>query len=322
MNPLSVDVVVVAYNSRDCLRACVEPLAGAPGVSVLVVDNACPERSYEVVEGLAGVHVIHMPTNGGFARGCNAGWRAGSSRHVLFLNPDSRLALPDLAALVSELDGDRGVGIVGPRTLDADGGLSHSIRRFPSLRSTYAQALFLHRLLPRAQWVDEVVRDEDAYERRSVVDWLSGACLLVRRSALEAIGGLDEGFLFYSEDVDLCRRVTRQTGLAVLYSPAATCLHDGGRSSPRAQLLPMLAASRLRYARRSRGRVGSLVERVGIGLGEALHSAVGRGGRSYRLGHLRALGVVVRGDDTYRAPQFRAPGDGAAAALEPDPGGR
>ncbi|HET8743487.1 MAG TPA: glycosyltransferase family 2 protein [Gaiella sp.] len=309
MTPLSVDVVVVAYNSRDCLRACVERLAGAPGVSVVVVDNACPERSYEVVEDLSGVRVIHMPTNGGFARGCNAGWRAGSSEHVLLLNPDSQLEVRELAVLASELDDDPLVGIVGPRTLDADGGVSHSIRRFPSLRSTYAQALFLHRALPNARWVDEVVRDAEAYERRSVVDWLSGACLLVRRSALEAIGGLDEGFLFYSEDVDLCRRVTRQTGLAVLYSPDATCVHDGGRSSPRAQLLPMLAASRLRYARRYRGRVGFLVERVGIGLGEALHAIAGRGGPSYRRGHLRALGVVLRGDDAYRSPQFGALGE-------------
>lgn len=301
-----MDVVVVAYNSRDCLRECVEPLADAPGVSVLIVDNACPERSYEVVEDLAAVRVIHMPSNGGFARGCNAGWREGSSSHVLFLNPDSRIGAREVVALADELDDDPSVGAVGPRTLDVDGNVSYSIRRFPSLRSTYAQALFLHRLFPRARWVDEVVRDPEAYERRAVVDWLSGACLMVRRSGLEAIGGLDEDFLFYSEDVDLCRRLTQETGLSVLFTPAATCIHAGGRSSPRAQLLPMLAASRLRYTRRYCGRVGSIVDRVGMGLGEALRVIVGRGGSSYRLGHRRALGVIVRGDDSYRSPQFDA----------------
>jgi GT2 family glycosyltransferase len=300
---LSVDVVVVAYNSREFLRECVEPLAGTPGVSVVVVDNACPERSYEVVEDLEGVSVTHLPTNQGFARGCNAGWRSGSSRYVLFLNPDATLEPAGLAALARELDADPTVGLVGARTLDADGELDFSIRRFPSLVSTYAQALFVHRLAPRAGWVDELVREQETYARRTVVDWLSGACLLARRSVLEATGGFDEEFLFYSEDIDLCRRVTRDTGLAVIYSPAATCIHLCGRSGPRAALIPMLAASRMRYARRYRGRVGSFLEWIGIGIGEATRSIVGQSG--CRLGHLRALGVVIRGDVSYRSPQFR-----------------
>ena len=185
---LSVDVVVVAYNSREFLRACVVPLVATPGISVVVVDNACPERSYEVVEDLAGVRVIHMPTNRGFAHGCNAGWHAGSSRYVLFLNSDATLEPAGLAALADELDIDRTVGLIGARTLDADGRLDFSIRRFPSLVSTYAQALFVHRLVPRARWVDELVREEETYEHRNVVDWLSGACLLARRSVLEATG--------------------------------------------------------------------------------------------------------------------------------------
>ena len=301
---LSVDVVVVAYNSREFLRACVVPLVATPGISVVVVDNACPERSYEVVEDLAGVRVIHMPTNRGFAHGCNAGWHAGSSRYVLFLNSDATLEPAGLAALADELDIDRTVGLIGARTLDADGRLDFSIRRFPSLVSTYAQALFVHRLVPRARWVDELVREEETDEHRNVVDWLSGACLLARRSVLEATGGFDEEFLFYSEDNDLCRRITRDTGLAVVYSPTATCIHLCGRSSPRAALIPMLAASRLRYARRYRGRVGSLLERAGIGIGEAARTIVGQSG--CRLGHLRALGVVIRGDVAYRSPQFKA----------------
>jgi N-acetylglucosaminyl-diphospho-decaprenol L-rhamnosyltransferase len=300
MQVLSVDVVVVAYNSRDRLRACVEPLAAAPGVSAIVVDNACPQRSFEVVEDIPGVQVLHMPRNGGFAYGCNAGWRAGSSDDVLFLNPDALIAPEDLVHLAAELDSDPTVGIIGPRTLMEDGSIDWTIRSFPSLVSTYAQAFFLHRLMPRAAWVDEVVREPGAYERHSDVDWLSGSCLLVRRTALDAVDGLDEGFFFYAEDIDLCRRIAFVAGLRVVYSPAATCVHAGGLSKPRAQLLPMLAASRLRYARRHSGPVGSIVERVGIGAGEALRTIVGRGDRSYRRGHLRALGVIVRGDDAYR----------------------
>ena len=296
----TVDAVIVAYNSRDRLLGAIEPLAGAPGVSVVVVDNACPERSFEVVEGLPGVRVVHMPRNGGFSYGCNAGWLSGSAPYVLFLNPDASITPGALERLAGELESDPHAGIVGPLTVKDDGSIDFTIRRYPSLVSTYAQALFLHRLVPRVRWVDEVVRDGSAYERRATVGWLSGSCLLVRRTALEKIGGLDEGFFFYSEDIDLCRRVERDAGLAALFCPDATCVHAGGTSKPRAQLLPMLAASRLRYARRHRGRLASLAERAGIGLGEALRTIVGSGGVSYRRGHLEALFVILRGDDAYR----------------------
>jgi hypothetical protein len=300
MSVLSVDVVVVAYNSRDRLRSCVEPFVGAAGVTPIVVDNACPEQSYEVVEGLPRVKVVHMPMNGGFAYGCNGGWRAGNSAHVLFLNPDAVLPPDDLARLGAELDAHPAVGVVGPKTLDEHGHIDWTIRRFPSLVSTYAQALFLHRLAPRARWVDEVVREPESYERAADVDWLSGSCLLVRRMALEAVDGFDEEFFFYSEDIDLCRRVQEVAGLSVRFCPDALCVHAGGVSRPRAQLLPMLASSRLRYARRHRGRLAAAFERIGIGIGEALRAVVGRGDGSYRRGHRKALAVVVRGEDAYR----------------------
>ena len=296
---IPVDVVVVTYNSRDCLRGCVEPFVGVRGVSVTVVDNACPEKSYEVVEDIP-VRVLHMARNGGFSYGCNAGWRSGSADYVLFLNPDAVLGVEDLERLSDELRSDPSTAIVGPRTLNDDGVVEFTIRRFPTLVSTYAQALFLHSLAPYARWVDEVVRDPAAYSRRAGVDWLSGSCLLVRRSALEAVGGLDETFFFYAEDVDLCKRVQQETRLHVVYTPTATCLHVGQGVPAPARILPMLASSRLHYARQHRGRIGALLERVGLGLGEALHSLAGYGDRHWRVGHLRALGVIVRGDEAHR----------------------
>jgi GT2 family glycosyltransferase len=297
----SVDVVVVAYNSRGCLRTCVEPLAGTPGVSVLVVDNACPERSYEVVADMPGVEVIHTGSNGGFAYGCNEGWRVGGSEFVLFLNPDARLDRDGLMRLAQVLESDSGTAVVGPRTEKTDGTLAWSIRRFPSLRSTFARALFLHRLLPRASWADEVVRQPSLYDRTRCVDWLPGTCLLVRRSTLETVGGFDEGFFMYVEDMEFCWRV-RRAGLGVVYSPDARCVHEGGRSLSRARLLPLLAASRLRYARTHGGVVGRVGQSVGIGLGEGLRTVVGRGEPGHRRGHLQALGVIVRGDEAYRLP--------------------
>ena len=297
---LSVDVVVVAYNSRECLRACIEPLAGVRAVSLFVVDNACPVRSYEVVDGLPGVRVIHTGWNGGFSYGSNAGWRAGGSELVLFLNPDARLDVDSLARMAQVLEDDPAAGVVGPRTHRTDGSLAWSIRRFPTVPSTYARALFVHRLVPRASWVDEVVRDPGPYSRLGSAGWLPGTCLLARRSTLETVGGFDEGFFMYVEDMDFCRRV-REVGLEVIYCPEAVCVHEGGQSLSRTQLLPVLAASRLRYAKQdSGGAMGTILQQVGIGIGEGLRTTIGHGEPGHRRGHLKALGVILRSDDGYR----------------------
>jgi GT2 family glycosyltransferase len=208
------------------------------------------------------------------------------------LNPDARIDEDSIDALVEVLETAPEVGAVAPRTVDSDGSLDYSQRRFPRLRSTYAQALFLHRLFPTASWSDEVIRDDKAYAVRGTPDWVSGACMLLRRSALEELGGLDEGFFMYSEDVDLCKRL-RLAGYEVLFEPAALAEHEGGASEPRTNLLPVLAASRLRYAAKHRSRSIVFLERLGLALGALTHVAVARGGVAARAGHARTLRLVV-----------------------------
>ena len=286
-----VDVVIVAYNSRERLRACVAPLLEAPGLNVIVVDNASPDRSLDAVRDLR-VTAIQLPVNGGFAHGVNAGWRAGSLPYVLLLNPDARIDPTSLETLVRVLEDDQTVGAVAPRIVNEDGTLDYSQRRFPRLRSTYARALFLHRLFPAATWTDELVRDEDAYARRGSPDWVSGACILLRREALALLDGLDEGFFMYGEDIDLCRRL-RVAGYGIRFEPSAVVEHEGGASAPRAELLPVLAASRLRYAAKHRGTPAALLERIGVALEAATHLAVARGGLAARAGHARALRLAV-----------------------------
>lgn len=291
------DIVVVSYNSRDRLRACVEPLVGIEGVEVIVVDNASPDRSLEAVAEVQ-VTRVQNPRNGGFAYGVNAGWRAGQGRDVLLLNPDATIDGTALGRLAEVLERDPGVGAVAPRIVNEDGSLQPSLRRFPRLRSTFSQALFVHRLAPRASWADEVIRDPRAYTSYWEPEWVSGACVLVRREVLERLDGLDEGFFLYGEDKDLCRRI-RDLGLRVAFEPAALCAHAGGASAPRAALLPVLAASRVRYARKHYRHPAALLERAGIALGALVHAAVGRGGPAVRAGHLAAarvaLGLSARG---------------------------
>ena len=288
-----VDVVVVSYNSREQLRGCVEPLSRAPEIAVFVADNASPDGGVETIADLD-VAVLRLERNGGFSYGCNHGWRAGRAPSVLFLNPDARIEPSSVRRLAAVLDAEPAVGIVAPRILGDDGGLAHSQRRFPRASTSFARALFLHRLLPRAAWAGEVVRDPSAYETAASPDWVSGACMLVRRTALERIGGFDEGFFLYCEDKDLCLRV-RRAGLDVRFEPGATAVHEGGASAPRPALAGVLAASRVRYARKHRGRAGAAAERTGLALLALTHLIVSRGGRAARAGHLSSLRVAAGG---------------------------
>ncbi len=284
-----VDVVVVAYNSRETLRACVEPLAGEPGIHVIVVDNASPDRSLETVRGIP-VLAVQAGANLGFAQGSNLGWRRTRSPIVLFLNPDATIDPLDVRRLATILERRDEVGIVAPRIVGADGATHYSIRREPRVASSFSQAFFLHRLLPRAQWTDEVVRRLDAYQEPGCHEWVSGACLMIRRLTLERLGGWDEGYFLYCEDTDLCVRV-RSLGLHVAYEPSIVARHVGGVSASRSATLPVLAASRVRYASRHRGRTATVLERVAIGLGSVPRAIAGP--RSVREGHRLALRVAM-----------------------------
>jgi N-acetylglucosaminyl-diphospho-decaprenol L-rhamnosyltransferase len=292
MSPLA-DVVVVSYNSRDELRECIEPLTRDSSLHVIVVDNASSDDSLGSVRDLP-AELVALDENGGFAHGCNEGWRRGGAPYVLFLNPDARIEPAGLARLVEVLEGSERAGLVAPRLVNDHGGLEYSQRRFPRLRSTYSRALFLHRLFPMSSWSDEVVRNPERYEEPGSTEWVAGACVLVRRDVLERIGGWDESFFLYCEDIDLCKRI-QTAGFEVRYEPSAVAVHIGGMSAPRFGLYPTLAASQIRYARKHRSRPAVLLERAGLGLSALTHLALGRGGKAARAGHARSLKFLVAG---------------------------
>ncbi len=282
-----VDVVVVSYNSRELLRGCVEPLAADPELQVVVVDNASSDESLEALAGLDVVRVAR-DRNGGFSRACNEGWRLASAPYVLFLNPDARIAPADVRRLVAAVECDDNVAIVGPSIVDFDGATVHSQRRFLDVLSIWAQALFLHHLFPRAAWTDGTLRNDESYRSPGSPDWVSGACLLARRSILERLAGFDERFFMYCEDQDLCRRV-RATGFDVRFEPSATAAHIGGASAPRAASFRLLVESRRRYLAKHHGPVALTAGRVGLAVGESIRVLFTRGGLRDRAGHLKGL---------------------------------
>jgi N-acetylglucosaminyl-diphospho-decaprenol L-rhamnosyltransferase len=287
-----IDAVIVSYNSRDTLRACVEPLCRVSGVAVTVVDNDSPDDGLATIADLP-VEVVRSGRNGGFSFGCNLGIARGNAPYVLLINPDAQIDEAALAALSGVLDREPRVGVAGPRTVAADGTLHHTQRNFPRVRSSWAQALFLHRIFKHARWADEVIWDAAAYDRAGSPEWLSGSCLLVRRSALEHIGGMDERFFLYCEDVDLCHRL-RDAGYDVRYVPEAVVRHVGGASAGIGTTLPIYARSRVLYARKYYPRPLVAIERVGVAIGELAHAAVSVPRPAKARAHVLALRALLR----------------------------
>jgi N-acetylglucosaminyl-diphospho-decaprenol L-rhamnosyltransferase len=290
-----VDAVIVSYRSAATLRGCVEPLAAMPEVRVTVVDNASPDDAVETIADLL-VEIVRSERNGGFSYGCNLGAAEGNSPLLLFLNPDARMDAAALKALVGALDGDASAALVGPRILEEDGELAWSQRRFPRLRSTFAQALFLHRLWPRAAWSDELIRDPAAYRRAGSPEWVSGACMLVRREAFAAVSGFDERFFLYCEDTDLCLRL-RGAGHAIRFEPPAEIRHVGGASSSAGETRAIAARSRVLYARKHLGPIAARSEALGVALGEATHAATSLAHPATRRGHMAALRAALAPGD-------------------------
>jgi len=232
-----LSVCIVTWNVAADLRACLRSLAeqgGGVRLEVLVVDNASTDETVAMLEAeFPAVEVLANTQNRGFAAGTNQALARGRGPYLLLLNPDTICPAGAMRALVQFADAHPEAGLVGPKLLDPDGTLQPSCRRFPTLGAALFRHTLLGRLFPRARAAAEYIMDDFDHASVREVDWVSGACMLVRREAYAQIGPLDEGFFWGSEDVDYCRRA-RGAGWQVLYTPEPAITHAVGRSSSQA----------------------------------------------------------------------------------------
>jgi N-acetylglucosaminyl-diphospho-decaprenol L-rhamnosyltransferase len=260
----TVDIVIVNWNSQTLLRECVAALEGstiAEQLKVVVVDNASTDGSSNGLKaGRASLEVAHNATNRGFAAACNQGAERGRSRFVLFLNPDVRVRSDTIANAVRYMDDptNSGVGILGAQLLDADGDVQRSCARAPTATTLLLHALFLDRLFP-AFVPPHFLTEWDHGDTRAV-DQVMGAFLLIRRSLFERLGGFDERFFLYFEDVDLCLRA-RQAGWSVVHLASARAEHTGGGTTAaiKDRRLCYLANSKVAYTAKHHGPTAAVV---------------------------------------------------------------
>jgi len=236
-----VTAILVNYNAGNelavALRSIQSDCAQVEWEAV-IVDNASSDNSAAIVETFPRATLIRNPANVGFGRAVNQAAAVATAPRLLLVNPDCRLVSGAISTLRSVLDAEPSCAVVGPRIFDPDGTVQGSARGDPDmLTGLFGRTGALRVLLPFLSVARRNVVVEDAVRTGAssvVVDWLSGACMLIRRDAFTAAGGFDERFFLYWEDADLCRRL-RNRGFQVRYVPGASAVHQVGRSSQTAR---------------------------------------------------------------------------------------
>src|SRR2546427_10291842 len=245
---IEVSLIIVSFNARADLERCLESLQAAPPAAsheIIVVDNASTDGSADAARRWPGVRVIETGKNLGFARANNIGIRASTGANLLLLNNDTIVPAGAIDCLLDDLARHRDVAVVGPRLVDANGRAELSFGRmigpFNELRQKRLVRGHERGALRQSAFVDRMTR------REHYPDWVSGACLLVRREDAEAVGLLDERFFMYTEDVDFCAAI-RARGRRILFEPAIEVVHFRGRSASSGQAQTDHAYRRSRIA--------------------------------------------------------------------------
>ena len=289
---IDLSIVIVNWNVRDLLRRCLESIFASrlPGLEAIVVDNASSDGSLDMLRTeFSRVTLIANADNRGFPAGNNQGLAAARGRFVMALNPDTEIVGGALRRVIAYLDAHPEVGALGPQLLNPDGSVQSSRRRFPTFATALFESTWLQGIAPRSvlrRYTMDDVPDDTVHQ----VDWVTGACIAVRREVLEKVGGFDEGFFMYSEELDWCRRI-RAAGWKIVYLPEAKVIHHVGQSSEQAVAARHIhfQTSKVRYFRKYYGRLAAGALRAAL---LALYAwQIGLESIKALLGHKRDLRV-------------------------------
>jgi len=275
MNDCLLSVIIINYNTCAMTLECLHTLyADIEGISaeVWVVDNASVDGSLGAILSMfPAVKVIANSENRGFGAANNQAMREATGEFFLLLNSDAFPKQGAIEQLVNYLQGQKQVGVVGPRLLNADGSLQRSCYRLPSPFRAWMENLWISPLLHRQAFCDDYARWTHDQERE--VEFVIGACMLVRREVFEQVGGFDEKFFMYAEESDWQRRM-QDTGWRVKFLPAAEVTHLGGASGAKekAKINRYFFDSLDYYTRKHHGLLGLVSMRLAMLIGCSLRT--------------------------------------------------
>jgi len=261
LSAIELSVVIPSWNTAGLLRACLAHLAAArlPAHEVIVVDNASADGSADMVAAeFPQAVLVRNAENRGFAGGCNQGMRLARGRYVLLLNSDTEVAPDAVELLLAFLHREAGYGAAAPLLHSADGRVQPSLKRFPTLATALWFSTPLERWFPDNRELRRYFMRDADQEKSADVEQPPAACLLVRRTVLEAIGLFDEELWLFYNDVDLSKRMAA-AGWKTRYVAEARVLHHEGASTKKfGRLLFEWQKNRLCYYRKHHGRLGGI----------------------------------------------------------------
>lgn len=297
---IDLSIIIVSWNVADLLAACIDSIyvgledegpkrLDKSRVEVIVVDSGSTDGTVTMLrERFQQVHFIPLDENLGFTRANNIGLAQAKGRHLFLLNPDTLILKDALARLVAFMDANPNVGMCGPHTLNSDGTTQSTRRRFPNFwiglfESTWLQPYAPKRLLDYYYYVNG-----NGVHETLDVDWVQGSALVVRREVYEQLGGFDEGFVMFSEELDWCRRA-RDAGWRIVYLGSAEIIHHGGKSTQQvvARTHILFQQSKLRYFRKYHGILVAGVLRLFLQVNYLVQLVVETG--KWLMGHKRPL---------------------------------
>jgi len=242
---IHLSIIIVNWNTKEYLLPCLESiLKKDDGVSqeVIVVDNGSQDGSEEEVKKkFPFIHLIENKKNLGFAKAANQGLEKASGRYILLLNPDTQVRRRAIEQLVSFMESHPKVGVTGGQLFNSDGSRQNSIANFPSLATELFNKSLLRWLFPK-----RFPGKERDYREPIEVDSVIGACMVVRRDAIDQIGSLDEDYFLFLEETDWCYRMKRE-GWKIYHVPQAEIIHFQGKSAEKETALAKMEYYRSRY---------------------------------------------------------------------------
>ncbi|UCF06667.1 MAG: glycosyltransferase [bacterium] len=236
---MNLSIIIVTHNSSSPVVECLASLREHPpsrAFETIIIDNASSDGTPRIVEErFPEVRVIANTDNRGYSRGVNQGIEQSSGTFILILNPDIILTDGAVDRLIELMEKRPDAGITASKLIYPDGRLQYSCRTFYNLKVLLLRRTFLGRLFPNAKSLRRHLMKDYDHEQVRVVDWVLGACMMVRREAIERVGKMDERFFLYFEDIDWCFRMKNQ-GWSVYYLPDSVMIHSYERSSARSVL--------------------------------------------------------------------------------------
>jgi GT2 family glycosyltransferase len=270
-----LSIIIVSWNVADLLANCLDSILSSsvslqkalndsPTIEIIVVDSGSSDHTISMLqERYPQVKLLAQNENLGFTRGNNIGLREAKGRYLLLLNPDTRVLGDALPCMIEYLHKNSDVGIVGPHTLNEDGTTQSTRRRFPNFLIGLFESTWLQPYAPKSLLDYYYIANGTPPDATLDVDWVQGSAMMVRRTVYEQIGGLDEGYFMYSEELDWCKRA-KQVGWRVVFLGSATIIHYGGKSSEQAVARShiLFQQSKLRYFRKYHGWLTAQILRL------------------------------------------------------------